>query len=249
MPILVMPYRIRTDMGSEIARISERLEPDRWILASHGDYYEGITQVNPLEPNVYMPLTRSDVERFKPAKVLLGHIHKPFNGSKVCYVGSPCGLDISETGVRRFVVLDAAIPSLTPQEVDTDIVYFDETFVVIPSQDELDRLKKQVADRIASWRLRPDQSNKVRARVRVTGYSSDKQAVQNTLADAFAGYSVESGFDLSRLSYSADEQLRKIAEDAGALLMETVLPERPNAPGKDEILEAILSTIYSEQKK
>lgn len=248
-PILFIPYRSGTDMGSAIAGVSENLQPGRWILVSHGDYREGMTEPNPLEPNVYMPLTRSDVDRFEPAMAVLGHIHKPFDGGRVCYVGSPCGLNISETGVRRFVVLDTAALTRSAHEVDTDIIYFDETFVVIPSEDELERLAGQAAERIASWGLRENQREKVRARVRVAGYSSDRQAARKVLADAFAGYEVENGFDMSRLSFSADEKLRIIAEEASALLAKTRIPAGPDHPGKDEILEEMFTTIYSEHKK
>ncbi|MCH7720116.1 MAG: hypothetical protein IH988_03880 [Planctomycetes bacterium] len=50
-----------------------------------------------------MPLTRADLETHNPSLTLLGHIHAPYDGPPIYYPGSPCPIDMSETGLRRFL--------------------------------------------------------------------------------------------------------------------------------------------------
>ena len=107
LPFLFVPYQKNTNMGEIISAFRSELKPDRWILIGHGDWMAGIREPNPLEPGIYMPLTRTDLISYKPGRVILGHIHKPADSENVHYTGSPCPLDISETGRRRFLIIDS----------------------------------------------------------------------------------------------------------------------------------------------
>ena len=95
---LFIPYEEKAKMGEKIAQLEHEIDGKQWVLVGHGDFYGGVKEPNPLEPGTYMPLSRKDVGRFKPRTVFLGHIHKPHSpANDVHYVGSPCGLGISET--------------------------------------------------------------------------------------------------------------------------------------------------------
>ena len=102
-----IPFKKDKKMGETIAEIQNEIDGKDWILISHGDFYAGSKKQNPLEPGEYMPLTRNDLSRYKPKLTFLGHIHKPqLLENSIYYLGSPCGLDITETGKRRFLILD-----------------------------------------------------------------------------------------------------------------------------------------------
>jgi len=105
---LFIPYEAKSNMGEKIAEWKKEIQEKQWVLFAHGDYYGGVRQLNPLEPGIYMPLSRKDLEMFKPQVVFLGHIHKRLTLQNVHYAGSPCAMDISETGKRKFFHSPAA---------------------------------------------------------------------------------------------------------------------------------------------
>jgi len=145
---LFIPYEEKTNMYERMDSALRKIQPKEWILIGHGDYYGGIKEVNPLEPGTYMPLSEKNVAALNPRAVFLGHIHKPISQGKVYYPGSPCGLDISETGKRRFLVYDTEDGSVTSRNVETDIIYFEESFVIVPSDKEVALLKEEISRRI-----------------------------------------------------------------------------------------------------
>ncbi len=114
---LFLPFKKGRTMGEFISGFAADLPENNWVLIGHGDWAEGY-EPNPFEPGVYMPLTRSDLENFKPAQVFLGHIHKAMDRGKVHYIGSPCGLDIRETGRRRFLIFDTHTCKNESRKVD-----------------------------------------------------------------------------------------------------------------------------------
>ena len=101
----MIPYLPGKTMGDVIGMFADDIEPREWVLCGHGDWLEGRRSPNPYEPGTYMPLTRSDLTQYQPAQVFLGHIHAR-RDEPIHYPGSPCGLDISETGRRRFLLFD-----------------------------------------------------------------------------------------------------------------------------------------------
>ena len=60
---------------------------------------------------------------------------------KTFYVGSPCGLDINETGKRSFLILDTNNLNIIPKTVDTDYIFFNETLIALPTENEFDFIK------------------------------------------------------------------------------------------------------------
>ena len=176
-------------MGEKIAQLEHEIDGKQWVLVGHGDFYGGVKERNPLEPGTYMPLSRKDLGRFKPRTVFLGHIHKPHSPHDyVHYVGSPCGLDISETGHRRFLVYDTTDGSIEPRAIETDVLYFTETFLVLPREDEVPLLEQEIAKRIESWNIDASDHSKVQVRVEANGYAKNRSAVREALERGFAGF-------------------------------------------------------------
>jgi len=245
---LFVPYKEKTNMGDEIAALAGSIRDTEWVLVGHGDYYGGVRERNPLEPGTYMPLSRENVEVFRPRRVFLGHIHKYCDQDNVCYPGSPCGLDITETGKRKFLIYDTDDGSIKPLEVTTDIIYFDETFLVLPFDDEVPRLQEEIRKRIESWRLEPSEQTKAVVRARAIGYATDRQAIFNALKEGFAKLKLYNDQEpsIEHLSITTDRQLNAIAERTMQLIDELGWDFGNDGPEKQAVKLAALSLIYGE---
>lgn len=210
---LFIPYQPGKSMGEAAAGYKKDLSGP-WILIGHGDYATGIHDPNPYEPGIYMPLTRNDIQYYNPAKVLLGHIHKKMNLGKVRYPGSPCGLDINETGRRSFLIIDTDNLDITEKEIDTDLLFFNETLISLPVKNEFEYIKRKAGEIIRGWDINKKDVPKIRIRLKVKGYTSDKnkllETVKNTLKD-FRFYNNEEP-DLSEVSVFDDPERTAIVE-------------------------------------
>ncbi len=246
---LFIPYEEKAKMGEKIAAMEQEIDGKEWVLVAHGDYYGGVKEPNPLEPGTYMPLSKKDLGSFKPRTVLLGHIHKPHSPTNtVYYAGSPCGLDISEMGRRKFLVYDTAGRTIERRDVDTDVLYFNESFLIVPRSNEVPLLKKEIAKRIESWSIDPSDHPKVRVRVETRGYATDRRAVLKALDLGFGkfNYFKDEGPKIEELSVSSDDQLRAIAERTMKLINELDWPFGGDEPAKEDVEIAALSAIYQD---
>lgn len=245
---LFLPYDKEKTMGEEIAAHEVSLPANRWILVGHGDWIEGLQERNPLEPGVYMPFTRMDLERFKPLLVLLGHVHKPVDGERICYPGSPCGLDIRETGRRRFLILDDTSGALQSHALVSEVIYFNESFLVLPVDDEIEYLTQQIHERLAGWQVQPAEKERVRVQVKVVGYTKNKRAVQEAVLQAFKDFRFykDGEPDLSEVYVADDaaraEVVRRVTERVRRIKLES----HYGTPTQEEILLKALHVIYGD---
>jgi DNA repair protein SbcD/Mre11 len=243
---LFLPYSPGTTMAQRITEAGGRPGVDPWVLVGHGDYYGGPRDPNPLEPGTYMPLTRSEVDGLGARAVFLGHIHKPGQWGSVYYAGSPCGLDISETGVRQFLVYDTESGRVDRQPVVTDHIYFVESFIVVPMEDEVHFLEQEIGRRIEAWGIDAGDHSKVCVRISARGYTTDKRAIQATLERGFEGFRHydEEGQDIEHLSVAGDDQLNAIAQRTREVLRELDWGFGGEEPDREEVLMAALTTVY-----
>jgi DNA repair protein SbcD/Mre11 len=247
-PFLFVPYSPASSMGKLLQKYSQGLHPGKWILVSHGDWTGSLKKGNPLEPGVYMPLTRTDIEIHQPALVLLGHIHQPISSGVIHYPGSPCGLDISETGPRSFIILDTEDISITRRTVETEILFFDETFIITPSEDEVHQFLEILNSRIESWGLTKTTQNKAIIRINLKGYSKNREKLSSAVNKALEGFSFykEKGPDLTNLLPASDPELAWIARQVTRNIQDLEWHQTPDLPEKEEILLASLSVIYGD---
>ncbi len=243
---LFLPYRPDTGMGAEIIPLASQLQGRQWVLIGHGNYADAPREVNPEEPGIYMPVSRRDLGEYKPFRVFLGHIHKQLDGPPVWYAGSPCGLNINETGARRFLVYDTGTGVVTSRKVNTDVLWFNEHFVVIPVPDEAQAIRDEIAGRIKDWELADDERPKVKVRVKLSGYSANRQALLAAVAEGFAGLSFYEGEgpDISEVSSAHDEHRQVIAEKTRQKIESCQRPKGPDEPDAGLILESALNLIY-----
>lgn len=245
-PFLFLPYRAGKTMGEAIAGFEGDLTPGEWVLVGHGDWAGGLREPNPAEPGVYMPLGQKDIEVFKPVRVFLGHIHKPTDNPPLHYPGSPCGLDINETGRRRCLVYDTKADQVEVQPVEAPVLYYSASLIMLPVDDEVAYLRQQIADRLEAWGLSPQEKAKTQIRINVAGYSADKAALAEVLKEALADFSFYKGQepDLDQVSIAEDPDRQVIAEAVRRSIEQLDWPEERGEPGGDEVMLQALHIIY-----
>ena len=240
-----IPYSATSGMGESIREIRPE---KRWVLVGHGDYFGGMKPRNPYEKGIYMPLYRKDIEKFSPWRVFLGHIHKPENIDNLYYPGSPCGIDINETGKRRYLVFNTATGHVSSETVRTDVIYLQEKFLVIPDDNEVERLRNNAQERVAAWGLDEDDKKRARIRIKATGYTGDREAIMGCLKDVFAEFSFvkEEDPDISSLCFTKDISRNAVALRVLELIEEIEWNFGGNEPEKEKVIETALSVIYGD---
>ncbi len=247
MMFFFLPYTRGKTMGECIATFSDKLEKNKWILISHGDWIPGMGEYNPWEPGVYMPLSRSDVEQFKPANVICGHIHKPMDSSEIHYPGSLCGLDINETGKRRFLTIDSETGTTESHTLYPDSIFFNESITVLPIQDEEEYIHNQIKKIIDSWDIPESQKTKIVLRLKVSGYSKNKDRLSQLLNKKFKDIKFYNNSpDLSEVSVSDDIDREEITKQVYKEIENLKWPESEDEPDKTQILLQALRLIYEE---
>ena len=245
--ILFLPYREGQTMGEGIAPFGDALEGQRWILVSHGDFTGGMQTPDPYEPGIYLPLTRPDLTRYQPERAFLGHIHLPQDDGVVFYPGSPCPLNITETGPRRFLILDTQTGLVSSHPVNSPTLYFQEKFLLLPGEDQLERLQAQIPARIQNWGIPKSWLKRVQVRLEVFGSSdADRDRILETLAAGFAPsrFYQDQPPSLEDLLFSQDEDRSEIASQMREWIAELEWPASPDRPDKDQILQQALQLIY-----
>lgn len=248
-PFLFLPYKGKINMGEQLVSYKNELKPNKWVLISHGDWADSIQTPNPIEPGIYMPLSRKDISEHKPVLTVLGHIHKPIDNEdfNVHYVGSPCGLDITETGRRRYLILDTETFEIEKVEVNSHVIYFDETVVVYPMENEKEYWKSEIKKIKDKWNLTSDEKAKAIIRIRVKGYSSDKRELKRYFDSEFEDYPFWNNeeVNVSEVSDSDNYELLKISEKVLKRINELELVEKEEEPTRKDILYKAIERIYS----
>ena len=251
-PFLLMPFSGDSGMGTAAA---EHVEADpetfsrgRWVLVGHGDYFGGRRERNPRKKDIYMPLTRGDIQKLGPGQVLIGHIHKPTDDDRVHYPGSPCPLDINETGRRRFLVYDTSDDSVTPQAMSSPRLFLSENLVLNPGPDEWDRLRQDVQSLVSGWALTETERGCTELRLKVRGWCSDVTRVKKIVVAELAGYRFHDpdGPDLSELKATIDDQRNELM--AEVLKRIDTLPWTPGnlVPEREDLVVEALNVIFGE---
>ncbi|MBN2556585.1 MAG: metallophosphoesterase [Anaerolineales bacterium] len=244
-PFLFLPYQPGS-MGEAIAPFIEELPSGGWVLVAHGDYIETMREPNRIEPGIYMPLTARDLQEFSPRRTFLGHIHKPFDGHKLHYMGSPCSMDSTETGRRRFLIYDTETDSVKSRFVDRGPLYFLAELLCLPVADEIERLKQEIETAIQTWNLTPEEEPRVRVRLRLRGYTTDHRLVGREVKKALKKFSLAGEPDLSGLFSKEDLDRSRIADSVCKLVEALDWPESADEPSRADILDAALRTIYGD---
>jgi DNA repair exonuclease SbcCD nuclease subunit len=248
-PFVFLPYDAKLSMDEALSNffIQRKGEEElkNWVLIGHGDYVSRSREMNPYEKGIYMPLSSGSVSAFRPSKVVLGHIHKPYTSGSVWYAGSPFPLDINETGKRRCLLFDTDDNSLVSVDLPASVIYFVENIVVLPSDNEISYLTQQLEQMIDNWQLLPEDFSKVRLRLSVKGFTTDKAKISGFVNDFLhrkgIGFYDATGIDTTELNILKDEDRISLFEK-----VKKIIDELPNFDyaGKDDILEQTLRLIF-----
>ena len=220
---LFLPYHEGETMGGIIEKegLQSSLDPGNWVLVSHGDYGRINREASGHEYG-YFPLAGNDIELFRPARVILGHIHVPGPVSEtVVYAGSPWPLDINETGQRRLLVLDTASAHLSPLPLVNTPVYSKIECVLIPDGNESEQLQQQIKKALKHEAGSYKGNNlleKLVVRVQCTGYVTSR----DTILDDIMNILSTSGIDKARVEKIDIDNLRVAESEEHLLLAEKV---------------------------
>ena len=248
---LFVPYKSNTKMVDGIIKKISGLEGNEWFLISHGDCREGIKEFNPYEPGTYMPIISYDIEKYKPIKVILGHIHKRSEQGKVHYVGSPCGIDISETGYRKFSILDLENIQdkrrfITESKIATKHIFCDGSLLVTPLDKDGD-IKERINNIIQEYGIAETDRHKIIIRLKVRGHYPNLEHLNKLIKEKLSDYKFydeSPNLDDVNTLDKIDPVLKKIAEEALEKLHHLKLNVDKNSLSSQDITVHIMETVF-----
>jgi DNA repair exonuclease SbcCD nuclease subunit len=243
--VFFVPYDKNRKMGEIIADHEKDL-PKEWLLVSHGDYLSGRVPENPYEMGTYMPINRSDLNRFKPNLVVLGHIHKRSSFENLHYVGSPSALHINETGPRYFGLINPKDLSFESQKIDSDQIYFNESLLTLPLEDEGEYIKERIEKMITSWNISAEELQKVTLRLEIRGYVKNLKLIKETIQKSLKQISFyENSPDFSKINIlKGDEKLELVKKVKEAVEKKVDLIEKKDLD-QSQILEIALKKVLN----
>lgn len=243
-----VPYYDDKSMADVLHNYKDELTKP-WVLISHADWAETIREVNPVEPGVYMPLTRDVLNKYQPSLTVLGHIHKQLcdQNLNVYYPGSPCGLDITETGPRSYLIIDFDDLTVTRKKIETNLLYFDETVFVYPAEDEEEHWRKAVGKIKNKWDLASVDQKKAVIRITVNGFTTNKKKLKKFFERKFKEYPgwKDKKINVDQLGSSTKNyELVKISNQVINQIKEFNLEPKEDEPSEEEIIYQAAKTIY-----
>jgi len=242
----LIPYERNKKMGEMLAEETKQLEPRSWVLVSHGDWIHKNSEINAYEKGIYMPLLNTDLQKYKPARTFLGHIHKSLDDSEVFIPGSPCGLDITETGKRSLIILDTISLEIERLPVETSVIFIDEVITILPSNDEISFVNRKIDNLFTNWDIEKKDYKKIIARIKVNGYSSNLQKIRSEIEKRFKGIKLYKNqkIDYSELKISNDVEKNFVIGKVEDYLSNKPEYVNVNNSLKNEIINQALEIIY-----
>jgi hypothetical protein len=198
------------------------------------------------ESGTYMPISGRDITLFEPKKVFLGHIHAKKESSIVNYPGSPCAIDPTETGYRSFIIFDSKSMQMIRKVVETDYLFFNEQFTVLPLEEEITYVQTLLSERVKAWDISAADQSKIRVRVKARGFSRDRNELRKRICDQFKDYQFADSDqpDISKVKLSDDQGQGKIAELVKDRIDSIKWDLKPDEPNKDDLLLSAMNIIY-----
>jgi DNA repair exonuclease SbcCD nuclease subunit len=239
---LFLPYKQGSTMGESIASLpeSERLRERSWILVSHGDFGPPKPRENGRERG-YFPLTREDLARFRPAKVILGHIHLPNSVHEhIVHPGSPYPITADEYGPRRVLILDTDSAQVGELALSHPPIYLQAEVFLVPNGREGEQIRSQLAGRLQNL-----PRGRLTMQVLLKGYTSSRSQARR-LVETFLSERgiVCSRIDLESLKVSDDESLGALADTVRNRIRKLQLDYEEAEALREAVLEKALRILY-----
>jgi DNA repair exonuclease SbcCD nuclease subunit len=248
--ILFLPYKDGSTMGEEIAtsEVYGHLKARQWVLISHGDFAAPRPDANGRERG-YFPLTREDLLRFQPARVILGHIHASSGlDEEVVSPGSPYPINADEYGRRRILLLDTDTAALQELHLEHPPVYLRSEILVLPDGREEEQIRTQLTSQLLDWEkasLGQEFSKGLILHVGVKGYTSSRRNVQRSIETFLSEKQISCGaVDLENLQISDNESLAILANKVRERVSRLKLKEEEGESLRAAVLEKALKIVY-----
>jgi hypothetical protein len=118
--------------------------------------------------------------------------------------------------------------------------------LIIPLEDEEKYINTLMAKKIGTWGLDERQKEKVKIRLFLQGYSSDRQKAALFIQDFLIQHHFPDSInlDLNKLKISNDLTRTEIALEVQRKINELELIESPDEPGVDDYILAAMNQIY-----
>jgi DNA repair exonuclease SbcCD nuclease subunit len=240
---LFLPYREGSTIGETISALqdSEGLRSHPWILVSHGDFTAPRREENGREGG-YFPLTREDLARFKPAKVILGHIHVPNSTTgEVVYPGSPYPITSDEYGQRRVLILETKSASIDELPLTHPPVQVRAEVFLIPDGREEEQTRRQLESILAEQ----EPSGNLVVKAVIKGYSASRRKAQGFVEAYLSERGIPcTGIDLEPLRVNDQENLATLAEAVRQRVERLQLEYGEAEELRQEVLEKALAIVY-----
>lgn len=248
-PFLFVPYNRGKSLDELLAEFWHNKDiPTEWVLIGHGDYVSSVKIFNEYEKGIYMPISTKAISIYNPSKVILGHIHKPNEIGKVIYPGSPFPLDINETGKKSFLIFDTATTKINRIDIPSQVIYFIETILVVPIQNEEDYVFNQLTKIIKSWELEDCEIEKVVLRLYLKGFTKNYQNIINFILQLLQKFKIQlyDNIPIANELYQItldDEKITILKEVEKLIANSTEL----KFATKEKIFEKSLELIFNEK--
>ncbi len=245
-PFLFLPYREGKTMGGAIEEsgLAASLPPGRWVLIGHGDF--GGRGGDTGGEAGYFPLSRRDLLRYRPARVILGHLHAPSaTDAEVISPGSPYPRSADEWGQRRLLVLDTGTAQVESLPLRHPPVYLRAELFLVPDGQEAGQIRSALAEFLREQEGRCG-GEELRSRLRLTlvlsGYAVTREGIEAAARAAAEEEGVRAErVDLDALGVSGDQELAAVARRVSERVrsLELAYPELP------ELRAAVLRRAYA----
>jgi len=260
---LFLPYREGRSMGAAVMEsgLADRLPPGQWVLVSHGDYGAPRREQTG-EESGYFPLTRQDLERLRPVRAVLGHIHQPAGlggqGGPSGYgrpagreapalaPGSPYPLSPAERGPRRVLLLDTATARVEEMPLAHTPVFLEARLLLLPDGRELEQIRAGLGRYLQA--PPPEGAaglgERLRLSVRLEGYTTSRRDLEEEVAAVLAGAGVRlQGVDIESLEVSSDPARAVIADKVRRAVAGLPLDYPDAADLREEVLAHALRLV------
>ena len=238
-----LPYREGSTMGEAIADLPNcgQLRSERWILVSHGDFAAPRRKDSGGETG-YFPLTRGDLARFKPARVILGHIHVPNSPTaEVVYPGSPYPITADEYGQRRILLLDTGSAAVAGFPLTHPPVRVRAEIFLIPDGQEEQQIRQQIQSVLCEQEL----TEKLVVQAVARGYSASRAGVKTFVETFLAERGIPcDGIDLESLKVNDQQDLATLADSVKQRIAGLRLDYEEPEELRKAVLEKAFEIVY-----
>lgn len=246
---LFIPYIRNKKMAQVIEENIIPRQSEDWVLVCHGNLIHGHRDVDPYEKGIYMPLLSADIQRYKPARVFIGHIHKLYDSTEIIIPGSPCGLDITESGKRSFIVFDTTTLEYEREIVKNTTIFLDAQISIIPAENEMDFIQNEIEGIFSRRGISKADRKLVTLRLIVNGYTSNmkkaKKVIEDQLKDIRKYKDGSINFDNLKISNDIERDfiIKKFKEE----IINQISKNNVDSALEEEIMKNALDLVYGEQ--